>query len=138
MSANTTRTAKKELGDILVEKRVISPEQLLQALDILSRETTEKRRRLPQVLVDDLKINHDKVYREIADYYAFRTLSVVQETIDDDGLVFIRAEMNALPIPIRTMAFENRVMPLREDADRPGRLLVITPDPTRRERSEER
>lgn len=133
MSANTTRTAKKELGDILVEKRVISPEQLLQALDILSRETTEKRRRLPQVLVDDLKINHDKVYREIADYYAFRTLSVVQETIDDDGLVFIRAEMNALPIPIRTMAFENRVMPLREDAERPGRLLVITPDPTRRE-----
>ena len=133
MSANTTRTAKKELGDILVEKRVISPEQLLQAFDILSRETTEKRRRLPQVLVDDLKINHDKVYREIADYYAFRTLSVVQETIDDDGLAFIRAEMNALPIPIRTMAFENRVMPLREDAERPGRLLVITPDPTRRE-----
>lgn len=133
MSANTTRTAKKELGDILVEKRVISPEQLLQAFDILSQETTEKRRRLPQVLVDDLKINHDKVYREIADYYAFRTLSVVQDTINDDGLAFIRAEMNALPIPIRTMAFENRVMPLREDAERPGRLLVITPDPTRRE-----
>lgn len=133
MSANTTRAVKKELGDILVGKGIISPGQLLQALDILSRETAEKRRRLPQVLVDDLKVNHDKVYREIADYYAFRTLSIVQESIDDDGLAFIRAEMNALPVPIRTLAFENRVMPLREDPERPGRLLVITPDPTRRE-----
>jgi len=132
-NAPTTRASKKELGDLLVEKAVLSSEQLLLALDILSRETQEKRRRLPQVLVDDLKIDHDKVYREIADYYAFRKIEITQDATDDEDLAFIRKELNALPAAIRAMALENRVLPFKEDTDRPGRLLVATPDPTRRE-----
>ena len=126
-------TAKKELGEILVGKGVISPEELLRSLDILSREPAEKKRRLPQVLVEDLKIDHDKVYREIADYYAFRKVEILSESIDDERLAFIRNEINALPQQLRALAFEHRVMPFREDPERPGRLLVVTPDPTRRE-----
>lgn len=126
-------TAKKELGEILVGKGVISPEELLHSLDILSREPAEKKRRLPQVLVEDLKIDHDKVYREIADYYAFRKVEILSESIDDERLAFIRNEINALPQQLRALAFEHRVMPFREDPERPGRLLVVTPDPTRRE-----
>jgi type IV pilus assembly protein PilB len=132
-SPQSTRTVKKELGDILVERSVVSPEQLLMALDILSREPSDKRRKLPQVLVEELRIDHDKVYREIAEYYAFRMVEIVQDQIDDDGLSFVRAQLNGLPLQVKQLAFENRVMPLREDPERPGRLLVVTPDPTKRE-----
>jgi len=51
-----TRKAKREFGDLLVEKEIITADQLLSALEILSREPHEKRRKLPQVLVDDLHV----------------------------------------------------------------------------------
>ncbi|MBI3580008.1 MAG: Flp pilus assembly complex ATPase component TadA [Ignavibacteriales bacterium] len=127
------RGIKKDLGDLLVEKEIISAEQLLFALDKLSQESHDKRRRLPQILVEDLHIDHDKVYGEIANYYAFRQLEISQESVDDEGLAFIRRELNNLPANVKTLAMDNRVLPFAEDPERPGRLLVITPDPTKRE-----
>lgn len=127
------RGIKKDLGELLVEKEIISAEQLLCALDKLSQEGHDKRRRLPQVLVEDFHIDHDKVYGEIANYYAFRKLEIAPESIDDEGLAFIRREMNNLSPNIKTLAMENRVLPYAEDTERPDRLLVITPDPTKRE-----
>jgi type IV pilus assembly protein PilB len=128
-----TQKTKKELGDLLVEKEIISAEQLLSALEIMSRESHEKRRKLPQVLVEDLHIERDLVYDEIADYYAFKRLQIAPESIDDEGLAFIRRELNNLPSAIRTMALEYRALPYATDPERPERLQVITPDPTRRE-----
>lgn len=124
---------KREFGDLLVEKEIISADQLLSALEIISRESHEKRRKLPQVLVDDLHVDRDRVYDEIADYYAFKKLQIAPENIDDEGLAFIRKELNGLPAAMRTMALEFRVLPYMADAERAGRLLVVTPDPTRRE-----
>jgi type IV pilus assembly protein PilB len=128
----TTKT-KKELGDLLVEKEIISAEQLLSALEILSRESHDKRRKLPQVLVEDLHIERDLVYDEIADYYAFKKLQIAPENIDDEGLAFIRRELNNLPSVIRAMALEYRALPYATDPERRERLQVVTPDPTRRE-----
>lgn len=127
------RGVKKDLGDLLVEKEIISAEQLLVALDKLSQESHDKRRRLPQILVEDFHVDHDKVYGEIANYYAFRKLEISQDAVDDEGLAFIRREMNNLPAHVKTLAMDNRVLPFAEDPERPGRLLVITPDPTKRE-----
>jgi len=124
---------KREFGDLLVEKEIISADQLLAALEIISRESHDKRRKLPQVLVEDLHIDRDRVYDQIADYYAFRKLQIVPENVDDEGLAFIRKELNALPSAMRTLALEFRVLPYMADPERPERLRVITPDPTRRE-----
>lgn len=95
MATQTQRT-KREFGDLLVEKEIISADQLLSALEIISRETHEKRRKLPQVLVDDLHINRDLIYDEIADYYAFKRLQIDPEHVDDEGLAFIRKGLNTL------------------------------------------
>lgn len=132
-AAPNTRSIKKELGDLLVEKEIISADQLLNALDLLSKEGTDRRRRLPQVLVEEFKIDHDKIYQELADYYAFRKVQIVQDQVEEDTLAFIRKELNALPVAIRTLALEHKVLPFKSDPERPDRLLVITPDPTRRE-----
>jgi len=131
--ATQTQRTKREFGDLLVEKEIISADQLLSALEIISRETHEKRRKLPQVLVDDLHINRDLIYDEIADYYAFKRLQIDPEHVDDEGLAFIRKGLNTLQPAMRTMALEFRVLPYATDPDRPERLQVITPDPTRRE-----
>lgn len=128
-----TQKTKREFGDLLVEKEIISPDQLLSALEIISREPHDKRRKLPQVLVDDLRADRDRIYDEIADYYAFRKLSIKDEELDDEALAFVRKHLNGLPATVRAMALEYRVLPFMMDADRPERLLVVTPDPTRKE-----
>ena len=128
-----TRSAKKELGDILIDKGIIQPEVLERAIEVLNKEENKGRRKLPQILVDQFKMDRDLVYREVADYYAFRTLDISMETIDDGVLGFIRKELTSLPESIREMVHENNVLPYSIDPERPGRLLVITPDPTKPE-----
>ena len=128
-----TRSIKKELGDILIDKGIIQPDVLERALAVLDKEENKNRRKLPQILVDQFKMDRDLVYREVADYYAFRTLDISMETIDDGVLGFIRKEIGSLPESIREMAHEHNVLPYSLDPERPGRLLVITPDPTKPE-----
>ncbi len=124
------RPAKRELGDILVEKGIISPEVLLSALDVMSKEDRKNRRKLAQVLVSDFRVNRDQVYKEVVDYYAFKTLDINPGQTDDTQLAFIRKELNSLPEAIREMAIDNQVLPYAIDPERPNRLFVITPDPT--------
>ena len=128
-----TRSAKKELGDILIDKGIIQPDVLERAIAVLNKEDNKGRRKLPQILVDQFKMDRDLVYREVADYYAFRTLDISMESIDDGVLGFIRKELTSLPESIREMVHENNVLPYSIDPERPGRLLVITPDPTKPE-----
>jgi type IV pilus assembly protein PilB len=124
------RPSKRELGDILVEKGIITPETLLSALDVMSKEDRKNRRKLAQVLVTDFRVNRDKVYKEVVDYYAFKVLEISPAQVDETQLAFIRKELNSLPEAIREMAIENQVLPYSIDPERPNRLLVITPDPT--------
>ena len=128
-----TRSAKKELGDILIDKGIIQPDVLERAIALLNKEENKGRRKLPQILVDQFKMDRDLVYREVADYYAFRTLDISMESIDEGVLGFIRKELTSLPESIREMVHENNVLPYSIDPERPGRLLVITPDPTKPE-----
>ncbi len=106
---------------------------LERAVAVLNKEENKGRRKLPQILVEQFKMDRDLVYREVADYYAFRTLDISMETIDDGVLGFIRKELTSLPDSIRDMVQENNVLPYSMDPERPGRLLVITPDPTKPE-----
>jgi type IV pilus assembly protein PilB len=128
-----TRSAKKELGDILIEKGIVHADVLERAIAVLNKEENKGRRKLPQILVEQFKMDRDLVYREVADYYAFRSLDISTGTIDDGVLGFIRKELTSLPESIREMVQDNNVLPYSMDPERPGRLLVITPDPTKPE-----
>jgi type IV pilus assembly protein PilB len=118
---------------LLVDKEIITPDQLLAAIGIISREPHEKRRKLPLVLVDDLHVDRDRIYDEIADYYAFRKLQINEAELNDEVLAFVRKHLIGLPATVRAMALEFRVLPYMMDPDRPERLMVVTPDPTRKE-----
>lgn len=127
------KKTKKEFGEVLIEKGIITPDVLLNALDTLSKETQKNRRKLPQVLVEDYDADRNKVYQEVADFYAFKSIDITKFTVDDTVLAFIRKELNGLPAPIRELAVEHRVMPFITDPENPERLFVITPDPTKSE-----
>jgi type IV pilus assembly protein PilB len=121
---------KKDLGDLLVEKGIIPSDDLQRALEQLDREDLKTKRKLPQILVEQFRADRDRVYQEVAEYYAFKKIDVA---MDEVVLNFIRKEIAALPTFIRDMITENHVLPYGIDPIRPGRLLVITTDPTKPE-----
>jgi type IV pilus assembly protein PilB len=126
-------TFRKDLGEHLVERGVITASLLAEALQELSKDEQKNRRKLPEVLTDVFGVDRDLLYREIVQYYAFRTVEIAPEEVDETGLEFIKKELAALPENVRAQALEFRVLPYAVDPHRPGRLLVITPDPTRPE-----
>ncbi|HTP80945.1 MAG TPA: GspE/PulE family protein [Bacteroidota bacterium] len=124
---------KKDFGDLLVDKSIITSATLVSALETLSHEDQKNRRKLPQILVDDFHVNRDKVYQEIADYYAFRTIDLAEKILDENLIAWVRGELNNLTPANRNLALEHRVLPYGFDPSKPDRLLVVTPDPTKRE-----
>ncbi|MCI0708014.1 MAG: GspE/PulE family protein [Ignavibacteriae bacterium] len=126
-------TFRKDLGEHLVDKGVITAEVLAEAMKLVGLDENQKRRKLPEILSEDFRINRDKLYQEIVNFYAFRSLEIAPEEIEEAGVEFIKKELLALPDSVRDSALEFRVMPYMVDPNKAGRLLVITPDPTKPE-----
>ena len=126
-------TYRKDLGEHLVDKGVITAGILAEAVKILMQDDQKVRRKLHDVLSDEFNVNRDKLYQEIVNFYAFRSLEIAPEEIDENGIEFVKKELIALPDSARMQALEFRVLPYQVDPNKPGRLLVITPDPTKPE-----
>lgn len=121
---------KRTLSTMLVEKGIISDEQLRQAEEILSKEGVKSRHQLWQILVEQFNVNRDALYAEIAQFYTFRTLDISKDSTDDGLIGFIRKELQSLPLFLREQAIENKILPYKLDHGRENRLMIITPDPT--------
>lgn len=124
---------KKDLGQLLVDKGIITTEMLLSATETLSREPNKGRRKLQQVLVEEFHLDHDTVYREVAEFYAFKSINASMEKVDEPRLSFIRRIFNGLSDSVKDLVVEHRVLPFGVDPETKERLTVITPDPTNTE-----
>ncbi len=129
----TSLAKKRELGDVLLEKGIVTPEVLAEAMRLLASDENQKNRRnLPWVLVNLLKVDRDLLYREVASFYAFRTIDIAAGKLADETLAFIRKEFNGLPDSLKDLAVEHHTLPFGLDPARPDRLQVVTSDPTSR------
>jgi type IV pilus assembly protein PilB len=121
---------KGDLGDILLEKGIITADMLAEALKLTGEDAQKRRRNLAWVLHNTFKVDRDILYQEVAKFYAFRILDVSKTPITDERLAFIRREFNAIPDSIKDKAIEYNVLPYSVDPIRTDRLIIATPDPT--------
>ncbi|KAB2922081.1 MAG: type II/IV secretion system protein [Bacteroidetes bacterium] len=128
--ADSTILPKRSLTALLLEKGIVTPATLQKAEDILSKEGFKSRNQLLTILVDQFNVNRDALFAEVAQFYTFRTVDISKDSTDDGVLTFIRKELQTLPLYIRELAVENKVLPWKADKGREGRLIIITPDPT--------
>ncbi len=127
------RSVKRDLPTLLVEHGVVSQSVLDEAVAVMANDPAPSPRRLVRILADQFKIDADALYREVASFYAFRTLDIEREGITDDRIAFIRAMLEYLPPHLQDRAADSQVLPFTVDAANPNRLLLVSPDPTRRE-----
>ena len=121
-----------KIGFALLKKGVIDYETLEKSLRVKDSEDKKNRRNLGQILVNDFGADHDAVFREVADLYAFREIYLADEVIDRTRIDFIKKFVDGLAQNVRDMVVQSRMLPLKYDEKQPDKLIIISADPTDR------
>ncbi|MBI5214577.1 MAG: Flp pilus assembly complex ATPase component TadA [Ignavibacteriae bacterium] len=121
-----------KIGYTLLKKGIIDYETLEKSLKVKESEDKKNRRNLGQILVTDFSIDHDQVFREVANLYAFREIYLGDEIIDDQRIEFIKRFVDALPEQQRDLLIQTKMMPLKFDDKQPDKLVIVSADPTDR------
>ncbi len=122
-----------KIGYTLLKKGIIDYETLEKSLRIKESEATKKERRnLGQILVSEFSADHDAVFREVANLYAFREIYIADENIEKGRIEFIRKLIDGLPEGNRELLIQTKMLPLKFDEKQPDKLIIISADPTDR------
>jgi type IV pilus assembly protein PilB len=119
-----------KIGYTLLKKGIIDYETLERSLRVRESEDKKTRRNLGQILVTDFRIDHDLVFREVANLYAFREIYLSDELIDPPRIEFIKKYVDTLPENYRDLLIQTKMLPLKFDEKQPDKLIIIAGDPT--------
>ncbi|HUT03180.1 MAG TPA: type II/IV secretion system protein, partial [bacterium] len=112
-------------GSALVDNGVIDEEILDKALQIQSSEVEATRRKLGEILVQDLGVDRHRVYKEIANIYAFRTIELTEGDLEEDGIRFISDLMDSISGEMRGYLISKKVLPYKLHPVKHGVLIVV-------------
>jgi type IV pilus assembly protein PilB len=122
-----------KIGYTLLKKGIIDFETLEKSLKMKdSEENRKNRKNLGQILVTEFGADHDAVFREVANLYAFREVFLGDEKIDDTRIAFIKKYVDQLSDQQREMMIQSKMLPFKFDERQPDKLIIIAADPTDR------
>ena len=122
-----------KIGYTLLKKGIIDYETLEKSLRVKESESNKKERRnLGQILVTEFNADHDAVFREVANLYAFREIYLADENVDKTRIEFIRKLVDGLQESYRDLLIQSKMLPLKFDEKQPDKLIIICTDPTDR------
>ncbi len=122
-----------KIGYTLLKKGIIDFETLEKSLKMKDSEENKKNRKnLGQILVSEFGADHDAVFREVANLYAFREVFLNDEKLDDSRVAFVKKFIEALPEAQREMMSQAKMLPFKYDERQSDKLIIIAADPTDR------
>jgi type IV pilus assembly protein PilB len=121
-----------KIGYTLLKKGIVDYETLEKSLQVREGEDKKNRRNLGQILVSDFQVDHDAVFREVANLYAFREIHVKEEDLTQDRIDFIKHYVEILPDAYRDLMIQTLMLPYRFDEKQSDKLIIIASDPTDR------
>ena len=121
---------KSRLGQVLIERGIVDKETLNKAFMIQSDEDPENPRRLEEILVSELKVDHDAIFGLLADLYAFRTINIDPEQIDTKQIKNTKEILSKFPEDFKRELIYKKVLPYQISYGRRDKLLVLSANPT--------
>lgn len=118
---------RRHIGDILVNKGVISEDQLHQALQILEDEPESSNRRLGQILYQDLSLDRHQIMKEISNIYAFREVLENEEGVEESVIEHIKKNIEDLPPEIIDELVHHKALPFNKVN---GSITIAAADPS--------
>lgn len=104
---------RRHIGDILVNKGVVTSDQLHNALSILEEEPENSSRRLGQILYQEIGLNRHTIMREISGVYAFREVLSDVEIVSDEIINHIKKNVEKLPEDIIDDLVHHKALPFQ-------------------------
>jgi len=134
-NVGTEITVKKSqpsrLIQTLIERGKVTREKIEKAIEI--QRATNDKRRITDILVDDLGEDRESIFQTIARYYSFETIDPTPSFGNKERLQFIRQVLDGLPPFYYEMAIRRKVLPFEMFVNGYDKLIVITPDTTQPE-----
>lgn len=122
-----------KIGYTLLKKGIIDFETLEKSLKMKDSEENKKNRKnLGQILVTEFGADHDAVFREVANLYAFREIYLADEKVDEARVAFVKKLVDALTDQQREMMVQAKMLPFKYDERQADKLVIIAADPTDR------
>jgi type IV pilus assembly protein PilB len=122
-----------KIGYTLLKKGIIDFETLEKSLKMKDSDDNKKNRKnLGQILVTEFGADHDAVFREVANLYAFREIFINDEKVDDTRIAFVKKYIEQLSDQQREMMIQSKMLPFKFDERQPDKLIIIAADPTDR------
>ncbi len=121
-----------KLGYTLLKKGIIDYETLELAIKKKETEDVKVRRTLAQILVADFNVEHDLVFKEVANLYGFREIYLADEIIDPERVDFVKKLVESGD-NAKDEIIQAKMLPLKFDEARPDKLIIVAADPTNKE-----
>ncbi|NGP76369.1 Flp pilus assembly complex ATPase component TadA [Balneolaceae bacterium YR4-1] len=118
---------RRHIGDILVNRDIISAGELQTALAILREEPESTNRRLGQILYQDLGLDRHKIMKEIASIYAFDEVLVNVDKVDQGIIDEIKNNIDDLPHEAVDSLVHQKAIPFRSNGNS---LTIAAADPS--------
>lgn len=122
-----TSSVKRRIGELLVERGIITQDTLEDALKVIEREPEAVRRRLPTVLIDDFGIDSQTIMSHIADFYAFKEVGVGEDYKRPERIEAIKQLKENLPQSLFEELIHIKALPYESSKNN---ILIATADPT--------
>ena len=120
-----------KIGYFLLKKGIIDDDILEKALEIKQDDQSKKKRNLAQILVHELKFDHDTIFKEVAVLYAFKELNIQVGELPDQRIEEIKRLLNLKGDDIRDQLLLHKIIPYSYDKLR-DKIILGAVDPTDR------
>jgi type IV pilus assembly protein PilB len=114
--------------DVLIANGVLTPEMLVKATEL--QIAAGQKRRLIDILMDDLGVDRDLVLKVVAQHYSFESVDPTSDYGNKDKLRFIGQLLHTLPPYFYEISVRRKILPYELYTNGYDKLVVITPDPT--------
>jgi type IV pilus assembly protein PilB len=129
----TLKTPSKGLGrlsEALINRGVITDEMIQRAADIQSREPRSTKRKLIDILIQDLNVDRNTIYVEMARLYGFQIIDLSPDKVDRDRIEFIKEIVYNMPEEVSSELLNKKILPFKWHEYKRNVLILVTGDPT--------
>ncbi len=114
--------------DLLLKNQVINMEIVARAIEIHRKD--DQKRRLLDILIEDLAVDRDVIFKYVARHYSFETVYAASVFGNKDKLRFIKKHLQSLHPFYYELAVKRKILPFELYTNGVEKLIVVTPDPT--------
>lgn len=121
------------LSETLIQRGIITDDMLQKAADIQSREPRNMKRKLIDILIEDLNVDRSAIYLEMSRLYGFQIFDLNKENLDRERIEFIKDTVYSMPEDVSNELLNRKVIPYKWHDYKRNVLVLVTGDPTKQD-----